>query len=223
MKLSEIKKKIEQGHFSKTVFADFQTALGRVPKGLRCQHCYTSAMHLKEKHPQDAIMLIRYGLEQYETDWVDQMRAHQNLGAIYEATGDYVLAKTAYETAVHAIPDDRKGGYLPVLSLDILRAELHANGFSYTDAVRSLYQAASDTDEFTASFRHVAFYMALAKLVIAVYDDDKSKQNEAYLCAQRALDGDESMGMDRLLLRHKYKNDARATKQALAFLKEHGI
>ncbi len=132
MKISEIERKMQQGYFSEKLFIEFQNALKRVPKNNRCQHCYISAYNLKDSRPKDAIRLIQFGLDTYESTWIDKMRANQNLGMIYESCKNYESAKTAYENALNAIPDDKKDGYLPVLSMDILRTELHCSNFEYT-------------------------------------------------------------------------------------------
>ena len=219
VKISEIENIIEQGNFSEKIFADFQTALKRVPKKLRCQHCYTMAYHLKEKRPQDGVRLIQFGLANYESDWVDQMRAYQNLGGIYETCGDYPSAKTAYEQALAAVPDEQKEDYLPSLSMNALRAELHCSAFSYSEYLDELYQAVVQADEFQAAFRSFSFYRAIAELIIAKEQGDLEMQKQAYNAAMLAMDGDRVTGMDLLLRRHRYKDDARATKQAIAFLK----
>ena len=223
LKISEIESKMEQGYFSEQLFAEFQTALKRVPKKLRCQHCYTTAYYLKDKRPKDGIRLIQFGLENYESDWVDQMRAHQNLGGIYESCKDYPSAKSAYEQALATVPDDFKNDYLPDLSMDILRAELHCSGFAYSEYLGELYQAVMQADEFEAEFRSFSFYRAIAELIIAKKNGDLAMQKQAYHAAMLALDGDRVTGMDWLLRRHKYVDDARATKQAIDFLKKNAV
>ncbi|MBE6932572.1 MAG: hypothetical protein E7464_04215 [Ruminococcaceae bacterium] len=219
MKITEIEKKIEQGYFSEPLFIEFQAALKRVPKRMRCQHCYTSAYYLKDKRPKDGIRLIQFGLETFESDWVDKMRAYQTLGRIYESCQDYEAAKPAYEKALAVIPDEQKDAYTPNLSMDILQAELHCANFKYTDYISQLYQETKKADSFSSEFRRFRFYRAITEMVIAQKDGNSTKKKEAYRAATLALDGDKLTGMDLLLRRHKYKDDAHATKQALTFLK----
>ena len=178
------------------------------------------AYHLKEKRPQDGVRLIQFGLANYESDWVDQMLAYQNLGGIYETCGDYPSAKTAYEQALAAVPDEQKEDYLPSLSMEILRVLVHCDRFVYSERLEELYQAILLADEFEAAFRSFAFYRAIAELIIAKEQGDLGMQKQAYNVAMLAMDGDRVTGMDLLLRRHRYKDDARATKQAIAFLKQ---
>ncbi len=219
MKIAEIEKKIEQGYFSELLFIEFQTALKRVPKKMRCQHCYTSAYYLKDKRPKDGIRLIQFGLDTFESDWVDKMRAYQNLGGIHKSCQDYEAAKSAYEKALAVIPDEQKDAYTPNLSMDILQAELHRANFEYTEYISELYQAIIRADSFSSEFRRFRFYRNITEMILAKKSGNTSKQKEAYQAAILALDGDKLTGMDLLLRRHKYKDEAHATKQALTFLK----
>ena len=203
MKISEIESKIRQGCFSEQIFADFQTALKRVPKKSRCQYCYTTALYLKDKRPKDGIRMIQFGLDTYESDWLDKMRAHLNLGGIYEACKDYKSAKVAYEKAVTAVPDEVKSDYQPSLSLNLLRVELHCNGFAYSDYLYALYQAVLQADEFEAAFRSFIFYRAITEIIIAKKNQNTAQQKTAYRAAMIAIDGENITGMDLLLRRHK--------------------
>lgn len=219
MKLSEIEKEIEQGRFSDELFCEFQAALKRIPKSMRCQHCYTSAYHLKDTRPYDGIRLIKFGLDNYDSDWVDKMRANLNLGGIYEAHADYTSAKDAYKNALIAVPEDKKNDYVSDLSMQILRTELHLNNFEYTEYIHELYRCVIKADPFTASSRSFIFYRAITELIIAKKKNNKTAQKASYNTAVIALDGEKTTGMDILFRRHKYKDDARATKHAIAFLK----
>lgn len=219
MKISEIEKRIQMGHFSEELFSEFQTALKRVPKNMRCQHCYTAAYYLKDKDPKNAIRMIQYGIDAFESDWIDKMRACQNLGGIYEANGQFTEAKAAYEAALAAIPEDKRDAYTPSLSMDILRAELHCTKFEYSEYADKLYQHALNADGFSSTSRHFIFYRAIMELIIARKNNDVSSQKAEYAAAVQALDGDTVTGMDLILKRHKYKDDANASKESIRFLK----
>jgi tetratricopeptide (TPR) repeat protein len=223
LKISEIEKEIQQGYFSEELFVEFLNALKRVPANRRCQHCYTSAYHLKNKNPNGGIRLIKFGLDAFDSTWSDKMRAYQNLGGIYEACEDYESAKTAYESALNVIPDDKKEKYVPKLSMEILRAELHCSNFEYNEYICELYQSVIKADSFTSEFRSFAFYKAITEIIIAENNNNMELLKEAYSKAIIAVDGSAVTAMDRLLRRHKYKDDADATDKAIAFLKKNSI
>lgn len=218
MKISEIEEKMEREGFSEQLFSEFQSALKRVPKYLRSQHCYTTAYGFMKKDSKNAIRLIHYGLEFCENTWIDQMRSYLNLGGIYEYCGDYENAGSSYEAALSSIPEEQKGSYVASLSMDILRAEMHANHFTCTEYLRKLYAQIVKIDSFEAGLRHYIFYRAIAEIIIAKEDNDFVSLKNASIAAMQALDGDHVTSMDRILKRHKYKNEAHATKMAIDYL-----
>lgn len=223
MKLSEIKERIRQGEFSEELFAEFQTALKRVPEDLRCQHCYTTAYDLRNTDPQNAIRMIRYGLDSFACSWIDRMRANRNLGLIYEGCKDYTAAREAFEIALSSIPEEKQEFYRPTLSMDILRAQLHCSKFEFTEYAEALYRAAMKADSFTAAFRHFIFYRSIMEIILAKRNHDPAAQAVACRNALLALDCDNVTAMDRLLLQKHHKDDAHATEEALAFLSENRI
>ena len=223
MRISEIEKIMQQGHFSEELFAEFQTALKRVPKNLRCQHCAATARCLRYTDPENGIRLIRYGLEIPETRWVDRMVACGELGGIYEASSRYPEAKAAYESMLSAVPEDKRADYIPNLSMNILRAELHCSKFEYTEYAYVLYQSVLKADAFTAAFRQFAFYRAIMELIIAKKNKARDAQADAYNAATLALNNSETTGMDLLLKRHRYNDDAHVSREARAFLKKNKI
>lgn len=211
------------GCFSEDLFLDFQTALKRVPKNMQCQHCYTTAYGFMDKDPQNAIRLIKYGIDTYDSDWIDQMRAYQNLGYIYEVCKQYEDAKGSFQSALFAVPELQRESYIPNISMDILRTELHCSNFEYTEYAYDLYCSVTKADEFSASFRHYIFYRAVMELIIAKKNNDVDSQRRAHKTATQVLDGDNVTGMDMLLQRHRYKDEAKASKEAIAFLKQNEV
>ncbi len=80
---------------------------------MRSQHCYTTAYGFMHKYPKNVIRLIRYCINTFQNDLIAQMRAYQSLGAIYEHCKQYT--KESFESALSAIPDDKKDDYIPYL------------------------------------------------------------------------------------------------------------
>ncbi|MBR3767764.1 MAG: hypothetical protein IKL10_05945 [Clostridia bacterium] len=223
MKISEIEEKMIDGEFSEEIFEQFVKALSRVPKTLRMQHCYTTAYSMREKDPENALRLINYALETFEGTALDIKRSLYNLGGIYEFTGDYKNANISYKKSLDAVPENTRESHTPSIAMDILRTELHCCNFCYSDYINELYNALLKADEFTASFRRFIFYRSVTEIIIAKKNEDTKLHKTAFDNAMKALDGSKKTGMDMLLLRHKFEDEAGATKEALEFLRNNGI
>ncbi len=222
MKIGEVKEAMLQKGFSEELFEEFKNSLKQVPKRNRSQHLYTFAYEIAtEKGDFDgAVKMIRYALDFCENSWVDVMRAHDGLAAIYESREMYAEAYDAYAAELEAIPEEHKKSYTASISVRMMKAYLHAKKFSYTLRLRELYEAASAVDGLEAGFRRVIYYTAIAEMIISAEDGNREVYDRARARALDALGGEKNTVTDIILARHKYKNEARATKASLNFLKK---
>lgn len=223
VKISQIEAVLCRGDITDENISAFKTALRRVPKAARCQHCYTTAVSFPKEEWEAAVALIRYGLETCECCWVDRMRAYSNMADVYERSGDYAGALEAYQNALDAVEDTVHEDYAPSLAADMLRVELHLSGFVYTDRLRQYYDLAIQEDDFEASFKHRVFYRAVAEMLIFSHEGKRAEAEAAYSRAKEVLSPSHLGPVTAILMRHRYLDHARATKEAVWFLKRWNV
>lgn len=218
MKIAEIEAKMERGDCSPEMLDAFKTALKRVPKADRCQHCYTTAAGMPGKCRKEAIALIGLGLAEYCESWVDRMRSHHNLAAILEEAGDWAAAKGAYADALAAVEAEQRGRYEADYAAHLLRTELHIGGFAYSAELEGYYQTAFQAVGVGRSFQRTLFYRLLAEVVIFDRHGDREKARAALAKASEMLRPGYEGPLTALLKRKGYIETTGATKEALGFL-----
>ncbi len=218
MRIAEIEAWLEQGNCSEEIMELFQTALKRVPKSGRCQHCYTTAASMPIRYCKQAISLIEYGLSEHCDSWVDRMRSFHNMAIIYETIGDYQTAQRNYNHALLAIDDDKRSSYDSEYAAHMMRTELHISGFEYTENLRSLYDIAIQADSFSQSFQKKMFYRLLAEIIIFNNNGEVEKAKNSYCAAIKMLKPGYAGPLTALLKRKDYIETTGATKEAKAFL-----
>ncbi|MGN0485669.1 MAG: hypothetical protein ACI4GB_00380 [Acutalibacteraceae bacterium] len=219
MRIAEIEKKLSQDDCSDEMIKEFISALKRVPRTHRCQHCYATAVSMNPRFFEQAIALIHYGLE-FCDRWSDEMRAYCNMAIIYENHNDYPNALLSYDKALNAIPPDIMTSYIPVYSSYMLRAEMHINHFEYTDQLRHYYDLSGQADEFSQSFLKTMFYRALAEIIIFSHDGNISEMKNALEKADSMLCPNYTGPLTALLKRKGYIETIGATKESIRFLKK---
>ena len=137
MKIAEVEKLITENGLSDELFEEFKESLKRVPKNLRCQHCYITAYNLrikkankkqKRKNFEDALKMIEYGIENHPERDLYLRLAYEHMGMAYGDAGEYVKAKAALQTAYSIAGDS--SAYTPYFAYLIVRMELHCSKFS---------------------------------------------------------------------------------------------
>ncbi len=219
MKIAEIEAKMEQGNCSEEIMELFRTALKRVPKSGRCQHCYATAAAMPIRYYKQAISLIEYGLSVHCDNWIDRMRSFHNMATIYEAVGDYQAAQQNYNQALLSIDDDKRSSYASEYAAHMMRTELQISGFEYTENLRHFYDIVTQADEFSQSFQHKMFYRLLTEIIIFNKDGEIEKASSSYHAAIEMLKPAYVGPLTALLKRKSYIETTGATKEARAFLK----
>ena len=218
MKLSEIEEAITMGKCTPVLLEQFKAALGRAPKNMRPQHCYTTAATMPAWCFPMAVELLEYSLE-LEGTWLDRMRTHNNLADLHERHAHYAQAKDHYRLALDAMPPERKTDYAPDAAARMLVCQLHLDGFTYTDDLRRLYTEAQKLDEFSRSFQKSLFYLSLAEILIRQKEGDLPAARTAYEKASAMLRPGFEGPLTALLKRKHYTESTGATREARAFLK----
>lgn len=219
MKIAEVSERIANGDCSPEMMEEFRTALKRVPKKCRAQHCYTLAVSLPSRYYKEAIGLIEYGLTQNCDHWVDRMRSYDNMGIILELHEDFAGAKDAYRKALEAVAPDRQERYAPHYAAHVLRMELHIQNFEYSEELERCYRTAMESDDISRAFLKSRFYAALAKIVICRHHGDQEGAAKAIAEANEMLHPSYSGSLTELLKRKGFHESTGATKYAEAFLR----
>lgn len=220
MKISEIEERLARGECSEELIAEFKTALKRVPKNNRCQHCYTTAASMSIEYYDQAIELINFGLDQCGDCWPHRMLSYHNAAIIYENKGGYKNALELYKKAHDAVTDDKRRLYEPEYAAHMMRMEMHLSKFEYTADLQKYYETAVCADEFKRNFQKWKFYIALAEVIIFMHRGDKNRAKNAYDNAMNILRPDSEGALTAMLRRHCYIESSGATKEAVGFLKQ---
>jgi len=218
MKIAEIKEKLIKGNATDEMVEEFKTALKRVPRNQRSQHCYTTAVAMKVRNSGQAIALIEYGLQLCD-GWLDTMRSHHNLAIIYEKCGQLEQALENYKTAMWAAPAEQTG-YVYEYSSHLMRMQMHISGFEYTDALKGYYEEATKADEFSRSFMNKALYEAVAEIIIFKHEGNLTEMKNSYDKATEMLSPSYVGFLTSILKKKKYAETSGASKETLAFLKK---
>ncbi|WP_417110076.1 hypothetical protein, partial [Hominenteromicrobium sp.] len=64
--------------------------------GLKQQHCYSTALRFPPERAEQAVTLIRFGLQNFESSWFSVYTSYLSMGSIYEKAENYVKAYEAY-------------------------------------------------------------------------------------------------------------------------------
>ena len=217
MKIADIETKIERGDCSEEAIELFKTALKRVPKAYRCQHCYTTAAAIPPRCYKQAIAMIQYGLDEHCGSWVDRMRSHDNMAIILENHGDYVGALKSYQDALVSIESDKQCSYDSEYAAHMMRAELHITDFKYSEDLLSYYNIAIQADSFSHAFQKKAFYRSVAEIIIFREQGDLTNANKAFETANEMLHPNYIGPLTQLLKRKGFSETTGATKEAMAF------
>lgn len=229
MKIAEVEELIKRDGLSDELFEEFKLSLKRVPKILRCQHCYITAYHLrtkkagkrqKRKNFEDAVKLIEYGIESHPEKDLYLRLAYEHLGMAYGDAGEYEKAKSALQTAYSIVADEPH--YIPYFSYLIVRMELQCCKFSYTPYLQELYEGMLMADKFESERRTNIFNRSLTEIIIAEHNGDKNAKKLACERAFDALDLSKANMLDGIFKRHRALDiiAVKTTKEALKFLKK---
>lgn len=71
--------------------------------GLKQQHCYSTALRFPPERAEQAVTLIRFGLQNFESSWFSVYTSYLSMGSIYEKAENYVKAYEAYLSANEAL------------------------------------------------------------------------------------------------------------------------
>lgn len=97
------------------------------------QHCYTTAVKFPPERIEQAVKLIKFGLESFEGDgWYSNYASYRSMGQIYKQAGNYQKAYESYLSAMNTL-DETRGSYEIQLSGCLMWMKLHMDSFEYSE------------------------------------------------------------------------------------------
>lgn len=218
MRIGAIEERLRQGEFSEELLGEFRQALNRVPRQARCRHCRAAALGMPPENRENAIRLLRLGLEEYGDSWSDVLYCYRELGNLQEVAGGYAQAKEAYCRAVAAVPENLREEYAVIYSFDLLRLELHCGQFQYTQDLAHYEELTRKSGSFQQGLLKNQFYLTLARMIL-LERENRLEEAEKYYAEALEMCREGARGpLTALLRRHRYRETLEPTREATVFL-----
>jgi len=219
-KIDDFEQKLIKQGMTDEDFLEYEKLLKRVRGNfLKRQHCYTTAIQFPCQYAEQAVKLIRYGLENFEDDWFSTYTSYLYIGHIYEGISNYQKAFEAYLLAKEALGSDHPE-YVEELSKDLMWMKLHVDSFQYSVELGEYLSCYEKTDDFSRSFINTEFKVAIANIVISMHHGhfDEAKQ---FLKKAKGICKPNYVGkLYNILVRHKYYESLKTTPEALTFVRK---
>lgn len=187
--------------------------------GLKQQHCYSTALRFPPERAEQAVTLIRFGLQNFESSWFSVYTSYLSMGSIYEKAENYVKAYEAYLSANEALGGEHHAYYENVLSSRLLWARLHMDTFRYSEETETYYRAFERSDEFSKSFLHQEFKCKVAQIVIFSHYGKYAEAKAALEAALEMCRPNFRGNLYGLLQKHRYTEVLPFTPEVARFLK----
>lgn len=186
---------------------------------LKQQHCYSTALRFPPERAEQAVTLIRFGLQNFESSWFSVYTSYLSMGSIYEKAENYVKAYEAYLSANEALGGEHHAYYENVLSSLLLWARLHMDTFRYSEETETYYRAFERSDEFSKSFLHQEFKCKVAQIVIFSHYGKYAEAKAALEAALEMCRPNFRGNLYGLLQKHRYTEVLPFTPEVVRFLK----
>lgn len=219
-KIEEFEQALIRNGMTDQNFEEYKILLKRVRGNYaKRQHCYTTAIQFHQKDTDQAIKLIRFGVEIFPDGWFTTYSSYLYIGKLYEAIGAYQNAYDSYRSAGNVLGPDQQG-YIDELSGHIMWMRLHIDQFHYSEELESLYQQNNQASSFSKGLINNEFNLTIAKLVISLHHNRTEEAREAYAQATAIHSPSYISKMQRILAKHKYTDALTVTPEAVKFLKK---
>lgn len=218
-KIEEFEQKIVRQGMTDEDFIEYCKLLERVPENfLKRQHCYSTAIQFSAGYAEQAVKLIRYGLENFEDGWFSTYTSYLFIGHIYEKIKNYQAAYDSYLSARAALGLNHEK-YVQELSKDLLWTKLHIDYFCYSAELEDYYNCYSATDEFSKSFVNNEFRLAVANIIISLHHGKTDDAKQSIAAAKKICEPDYIGNLHSILVKHKYHESLNATPESIAYVK----
>jgi tetratricopeptide (TPR) repeat protein len=219
-KIEAFEKNLIKSGISDADYIEYEKLLRRVRgNDMRLQHVYITAVQFPKKHYEQAVALIRWGLQKYPDTWFGTYTAYYDIGMIYEKNGQYNQAYGAYLKADEALGEDHVS-YRQNLAGNLMWMLLHIDKFRYSVKLEKYYGQFNTIDNFAKAFINNEFPLTVARIVI---DLQHGRINEAKESYSKALSMSSPTFISRIqgVLNHHKATDnlSKNTPECVKFLK----
>lgn len=218
--IEEFEKKLINDELTKENLGEYEKLLKKVRgNDVRLEHCCITALRFPLNRSEDALSLIKWGLEKYPPDsWFAAYRAYYDEGIINERCGQYQSAYDAYVKAYETLSEEQTA-YRRATAGDLLWMRLHIDGFGYSEELERYYDLFRETDDIQKTFINNEFRLCVARIVIFRH---KGMTEEARRSCEKAfmLCGPDAVSrMKDVLNKHGAEDVLIVTPECSAFLK----
>lgn len=218
-KIDEFEQKLIKQGMTDADFVEYEKLLKRVRSNFsKRQHCYTTAIQFPRQYAEQAVKLIRYGLENFEDNWFSTYTSYLHMGHIYEGISNYQKAFEAYSLAKEALGLDHPE-YVEELSKDLMWMKLHVDSFKYSVELEEYLSCYEKTSDFSKSFVNAEFKVAVANIVISMHHGRFDEAKQFHEKAKGICKPNYIGKLYNILARHKYYESLNTTPEATAFVK----
>ena len=169
-KIDEFEQKIIKTGFTEEDLKEYAKLLRQVSGNFsKRQHCYSTAIQFPVEHTEQAVSLIKYGLEAFEDDgWFSTYTSYFNIGRIYEKAKEYHKAFDYYLLAKNSLGEEHPES-VKELSKYLLWMKLHIDSFSYSEEMEEYYLKYTQAPEFSKAFLNSEIKLSIANIVISLH------------------------------------------------------
>lgn len=217
-KTEQFEKEIIMRGMTDEDFSTYEKFLKRVRNNfLKRQHCYTTAIQFPREYAEQAVKLIKYGLENFEDGWFSTYTSYLYIGHIYEKAGKYQKAFDAYLSAKTALGSD-PSEYIKELSKSLFWMKLHIDSFQYSKEMEDYFLCYEKTDDFSKSFLNSEFRLAVAGTVISLYYGKTDEAKTQIETAKKICQPNHIGKLNSILVRHQYHEALNESPESIAFI-----
>lgn len=218
-KIAEFEQRIIENGFTEEDLKEYEKLLKRVRGNfLKRQHCYSTAMQFPVEYTEQAVLLIKYGLEKFEDDgWFSTYTSYFNIGRIYEKAKEYHKAFDYYLLAKNALGDEHPQ-YVTELSKYLLWMKLHIDAFGYSTEMEEYYLNYTQAPEFSKAFLNSEIKLSIANIVISLHYGKIEEAKQSLEIAKEICKPNYKGKLHSILNRHKYNETLNITPEAISFI-----
>lgn len=218
-KIAEFEQRIIENGFTEEDLKEYEKLLKRVRNNfLKRQHCYSTAMQFPVEYTEQAVLLIKYGLEKFEDDgWFSTYTSYFNIGRIYEKAKEYHKAFDYYLLAKNSLGDEHPQ-YVTELSKYLLWMKLHIDAFGYSTEMEEYYLNYTQAPDFSKAFLNSEIRLSIANIVVSLHYGKTEEAKNSLEVAKEICKPNYKGILHNILNRHKCNETLNITPEAIAFI-----
>ena len=218
-KIAEFEQRIIENGFTEEDLKEYEKLLTRVRDNfLKRQHCYTTALQLPVEYTEQAVSLIKYGLEKFEDDgWFSTYTSYFNIGRIYEKAKEYHKAFDYYLITKEFLGEEHPQ-YVTELSKYLLWMKLHIDAFCYSAEMEEYYLSYTQAPDFSKAFLNSEIKLSIANIVISLHYGKIEEAKQSLEIVKEICKPDYIGKLHSILSRHKFNETLNITPEAIEFI-----